>query len=57
MFVDFEKLDVDEPALDFGDEPEAPVTVTATGSGSGLTSLLSGHFRANRSHPGSATIR
>ena len=33
MFFDFEKLDVDRAALDFGEEPESSVTVTATGSG------------------------
>ena len=38
MCFDFEKLDVDQAALDFGEEPESSVTVTATGSG--VTRLL-----------------
>ena len=38
MFFDFEKLDADRLAFDFGEEPESSVTVTATGSG--VTRLL-----------------
>ncbi|HSN56980.1 MAG TPA: hypothetical protein VLT32_20080, partial [Candidatus Sulfomarinibacteraceae bacterium] len=45
MFFDLEKLDVNRVALDFGEEPESPVTVMATGTG--VTRLLSGSGRAN----------
>ena len=54
MFFDVEELDVNLVALDFlagevdlREEPGSSATVTATGSGSGMSSPLSGFVSAN----------